>query len=244
MKNFLLKELIVWLIILTGLIVFSVFAYIIAVNKGRLLTSLVSYKTHLSESTGIYVGTKVTIQGANTGNVIKTTLLPNGNVEIRFSVRKSHAFGITSASRVQIKNSGALGDRFINIATKDISAPVLEKGSLIPYESASTLLSVLTEGGGEVKKSLQSVISQIDELLGNLNEKGASGLLSESQQEDISQILKSAKSILEKADSGKGTLGALINDRSLYNRLLILLGKQPKSNYLQELSHKSGQPSK
>ena len=239
MKNFLLKQIVVWLIIFIGLVIFSAFTYVIAVDKGNLLTSIVTYKTLLKESTGIYVGTKVTIHGKSTGNVIKTSLLPNGQVEIRFTVRKNHVFSLTESSVVQLKNSGALGDRFINITTLDLSAKQLKKGSVIPYQTSSTLLSVLTEGGGDAKKSIQNIMTQIDKILSSLNKKGIYSLLSQTNQEDLTQILKSTKNILKKVESGQGTLGALVNDRSLYNRLLVLLGQRPTNNYLQELSKKS-----
>ena len=132
MKRSLLKEIIVWVIIFIGLVIFTAFAYIIGSNNNSFLSSLVIYKTLLEESKGIYVGTMVTIHGKNTGNVVKTILLPDGNVEIRFTVRKNHVFSITEASAVQLEYAGALGDRFINILTKDLSAPQLVKGSLIP----------------------------------------------------------------------------------------------------------------
>ena len=239
MKNFLLKEIVVWLLIFIGLVIFSVFTYIIAANKSSFLTSIVTYKTRLAESSGIYVGTKVTIHGTNTGNVIKINLLSDGYVEVLFSVKKHHIFGVTESSVVQLKNSGALGDRFINILTKNLSAPQLKKGSLVPYKKSSSFLSILTESEGGSNKSIRDIITKIDSLIDNFNKKGVSGLLSPYQQEDLTQILKSAKSILKKVDSGEGTLGAIINDRSLYSRLLILLGHQPKNNYLQDLSRRS-----
>ena len=243
MKNFLLKQIVVWLIIFTGLIIFSVFTYIIATNKSHFL-SIATYRTFLAESSGIYTGTKVTINGINTGNVIKTKLLPDGQVEVLFSVRKSHVFAITESSVVQLKNSGALGDHFINILTKNLPARPLKKGSLIPYQESFSLLSFLTEDGENSKQSIQGLIVQINEIFNSIDKKGVSGLLSQSHQEDLTQILKSAKNILKKVESGQGTLGALVNDRSLYNRLLVLLGQRPAKNYLQDLSQKSQESNK
>ena len=241
MKNRLLKEIIVWLIIMTGLFVFSILTYIIAVNKGKLFGGLAIYKTVLKESTGLQVGTPVTIHGKNTGNIVKISLLPDGKVEIRFNVRKNHAFSLTKASFTQLKNSGALGDRFINIVTEDLSAEQLKKGSLIPYRESSNLLSLLTGDGGKTKKSLQSILAQIESLLAGLNQKGF-GLLPKEDHKNITEILKSVKNILSHVEAGKGTLGALIKDRSLYNRLLVLLGQRPTNNYIQDLSQKSAKP--
>ena len=239
MKKNPFKEIIVWLIICAGLFIFSSFVYIIGSNKGGFFKPSVIYKTLLEESSGIHVGTKISIHGKNTGNVVKTTLLPDGKVEVRFTVRKDHIFSLTEASVTELKNSGALGDRFINITTPDLSAKQLKKGALIPHQESSSLLSVLTGDGGDTKQSVQNIIKEVRDLLENINSKGVSGFLSKSHQEDLTQILKSMKNILKKVDSGKGTLGALVNDRSLYNRLLVLLGQRPKNNYIQELSRKS-----
>ncbi len=241
MKNFFLKEITVWLIIFIGLVIFFIFTYIIATNKSSFLNAFIIYKTRLAESEGLYVGTKVTLHGMNTGNIIKTVFLPDGNIEAHFSVRKSHAFGVTKSSVAQLKNSGVLGDRFINIVTKDLSAPRLKKGDLVPYEKAPSLLSLLTGKEKGAKKSIQGIVSEIDDLLKHIKTDGVPGLLSQSQRKDLTQILKSAKNILQKVESGQGTLGALVNDRALYNRLLVLLGHRPKNNYLKELSRQSQQ---
>ena len=63
MKRSLLKEIMVWIIVVIGLVIFTAFAYIIGSNKNSFLSSFVIYKTLLGESKGIYVGTKVTIHG-------------------------------------------------------------------------------------------------------------------------------------------------------------------------------------
>jgi len=239
MKNFFLKQVVVWLLIVMGLIIFSFFAYIITINKSSFLVFVPTYKTYLKESEGIMVGSKVTIHGVNTGNIFKTNLMPNGHIEVWFSVRRHHAFAVTKSSVVQLKNSGALGDRFINIFSPDLSAPPLEKKSLIPYKESVSLLSILTSSEGGVNTSLQDIIRKINSLLKTINKKGVVSVLSSNHQRDLTQILKSTKNILKKVESGQGTLGALINDQALYNRLLLILGQRPSKNYLEDLSSRS-----
>lgn len=238
MKNFFLKQLVVWLLIAIGLIAFFIFLFVIGSNKQRFFSPVAFYKTILKDSSGIYVGTKVSIHGKNTGNISKMILLPEGEIELYFSVQKKHIFSLTESSFIEIKTAGALGDRYINVNTPDLSAKQLKKGSLIPYKKSSTLLSLLTGSGKDTKKSIQNILKQIDGVLNQLNKKGL-GILSESNQKDLTQILKSTKNILQKVESGEGTLGALVNDPSLYNRLLLLLGKRPTKSYLQDLSKKS-----
>ena len=241
MKNNIIKEFLVWFIVIIGLIIFSIFTYIIGSNKGQLFGTFVIFKTQMNEVSGVYVGTKVTIHGNITGNITEVNLLSNGEVELRFSVKKKHEFIITQSSVVELKNSGALGDRYLNVTTPDLSAPKLKKGAVIPYKKTSNILSFLTGEGQKTKESFQDIFTNIQEVLDKFNEKGLQGFLLKKDQKELSEVLKRTNSILKKIESGEGTLGALINDPSLYNRLLVLLGERPQKNYLQDLTNRAKQ---
>lgn len=244
-KNF-IKEIMVWMIIGAGLIIFSGFAIIIGLNHGSLPGSYKYYKTQFEDASGMNIGSKVNIHGARTGNISNMKISPNGFIEITFSVRKDHFFMINSSSVVEIKNSGALGDRYINISTKDLSAKKIKNGNLIPYKKTSNLLSFFTEDNKKSKNSIQDILQEADNLLERLNEKGVINILSSSDKKELSEILKNTNQtlkitnqILKKIESGEGTIGALVNDPSLYNRVQVLLGGRPKKNYLQDLSLKN-----
>jgi len=244
-KNF-IKEIIVWLIIGLGLITFSGFAIIISLNHGSFPGSYKYYKTRLEDASGMSIGSKVNLHGARTGNISDIELLENGSIEINFSIKKDHLFMINSSSVVEIKNSGALGDRYLNISTKDLSAESIKKGNLIPYKKSSNLLSFFMEDNKKSKNSIQDLLKEGRALLEQFNEEGFMNILSSSDKKELSEILKNTNQtlkltnrILEKVESGEGTIGALLNDPSLYNRIQVLLGARPKQNYLQELSLKN-----
>ena len=243
MKNKFFKEIIVWMIIGIGLIIFSGFAVIIGLNQGSFPGSYKYYKTVFEEASGMNIGSKVNIHGARTGNVSSMKVLPDGHIEVTFNVRKDHLFLVNNSTRVEIKNAGALGDRYLNIVTENLSAKKLNPGSTLPYQKSSNLLSFFTEGREGSKNSIQDIFQGLDDLLEKLNEEGLVDLLSESDKKELSEVLKNtnktlklAHSILEKIESGEGTLGALLNDPSLYNRIQVLLGARPKKNYLKDLS--------
>ena len=237
-KNF-IKEIMVWMIIGAGLITFSGFAVIIGLNHGSFPGSYKYYKTHFKDASGMNIGSKVNIHGARTGNISGMEILPNGSIEVTFSVRKNHLFMINSSSVVEIRNSGALGDRYVNILTKDLSAERVKSGSLLPYKKSSNLLSFFTEDNKKSKNSIQEILKEVDTLLEQFNEKGIVNILSPSDKKELSEILKSMNKILKKIESGEGTIGALVNDPSLYNRVQVLLGGRPKKNYLQDLTLKN-----
>jgi phospholipid/cholesterol/gamma-HCH transport system substrate-binding protein len=56
---------------------------------------------------------------------------------------------------------------------------------------------------------------------------------------DLSQSVRSLASVLNKIDNGNGSLGALINDPTLHNRLTKFLGGEPRQQYLKSLIRKS-----
>ena len=245
MKKYLIKTTLVWLIVIAGVVIFSAFTFIIGTNQGRLLGSYKFYKTQLLDVSGLSVGSKVNIHGARTGNISEVEVLADGLIELTFSVKKAHLLILNSSSVVEMKNSGALGDRYINIITEDFLAPKIKAGSLIPYKKSSNLLSFFTEGGKKSKDSIQNILKQVESVLNQVNEKGIIDILSKEDKKELSEILKNANQllksshqILKKIESGQGALGALINDPSLYNRILVLLGERSKNNYLEELSSK------
>ena len=239
MKNNLIKEIMVWMIIGIGLIIFLGLAIIIGLNQGSFPGNYKTYKTNLEDASGMNIGSKVNIHGARTGNISDMKILSDGSIEVTFSVRKDHLFMINKSTMVEIKNSGALGDRYMNIITKNLSAERVKKGSLIPYKKSSNLLSFFTEENKKSKNSIQEILKEVDVLLEQLGENGFINILSPSDKKELSEILKNTNKILKKVESGEGTIGALVNDPGLYNRIQVLLGGRPKKNYLQDLTLKN-----
>ncbi len=238
MKFFFIKQIVVGAIILIGLAAFTLLTIVIGTSDGTFLKSSNFYKSIYKEVRGIYVGSEVTIHGTRTGNVAKMTLLKDGTIEVVFTIKKDHLFMINQSSTAQLKTQGALGDRYINIATNDLSAPTLATGQYIKTAPSLDILSLIS-GGEKNKKSIESLIGEVDLFMKNLNQKDISSFLSQSNKKEVSSILRSLSSILRKVDSGQGSLGSIINNRNLYNRLLILLGERPRYKYLKDLSKKS-----
>ena len=237
MKFFFIKQIVVGALILIGLTFFILLTVIIGNSDGTFLKSSNVYKSIYKEVRGIYVGSEVTIHGTRTGNVSKLILLQDGTIEVSFTIKKDHLFMINASSVAQLKTQGALGDRYINLATNDLSAPALRVEEYIPTAPSLDILSLIS-GGEKNKKSIESLLGEVDLFMKKLNENDVSGFLSKSNKREVSSILRSLNSILIKVDTGKGSVGALVNNKNLYSRLLILLGERPR-NYMKGLSNKS-----
>ncbi|MCY4512356.1 MAG: MlaD family protein [Bdellovibrionales bacterium] len=227
MKKFFTKQLIVAIFMIVGLGVLIKVTLIMGKNRMTIFHSVSIYRSIFKDTRGVYIGSEVTVHGVRTGNVIKTKVLPDGTVEISFTTLKKHAFAINQSSIVQLKTLGMLGDRYVNIFTPDLEAQPLKKGSLIPSKIAPNLMNLLS--GGNKKNNIQDLIQSTQTLLESAN----------SLMEDLSQTMEKTNNILTKIEKGEGTLGALIHNRSLYNRVLTLLGEKPRHNYIKELYKKS-----
>ena len=232
MKSFFAKQLVVAVFVITGLVVLVSVTLVMGKNRMTIFQSVAIYRSIFKNTRGIYTGSEVTIHGVRTGNVIKTKVLPDGTVEVSFTTLKKHAFVINQSSVVQLKTLGMLGDRYVNIFTSDLAAPPLEKGALIPSQSTPGLMNLLS--GGNKKNDLQDLMQSTHTLM-----ESATTLM-----EDLSQTVEKADKILKKIEQGEGTLGALVNNRDLYNRVLILLGEKPRHKYIKDLYKKSSKKNK
>lgn len=233
MKSFFTKQLVVAVFVIAGLAVLISVTLVMGKNRMTVFQSSIIYRSIFTNTRGIYTGSEVTIHGVRTGNVIKTKVLPDGKVEVSFTTLKKHAFVINQSSVVQLKTLGMLGDRYVNIFTSDLAAPPLEKRALIPSQSTSGLMNLLSSGSNK-KDDLQDLMQSTHTLM-----ESATTLM-----EDLSQTVEKANKILKKIEQGEGTLGALVNNRDLYNRVLILLGEKPRHNYIKDLYKKSSQKNK
>lgn len=222
MKNFIWKQFIVGLIVVIGLGLFVGLTIIISNNYGSLFRSSQNYKSIFNSSDGLNIGSEITFHGARTGNIIGMTLISNGTIEIIYTVRKSHSFMVNQDTKAGLKNKGLLGDRYINLATVNLEAPSIPVNSIIPVMKTADISSVI--------KSIEKFVSRLEETV------KAGG--SNKDFHKLSSVVSSLDSILKKVDKGQGSLGAIINNRNLYNRLLILLGEKPRNSYLRDLSNK------
>ena len=242
MKKFMLKQTLVWFVILVGLILFTAGSFIIGQNKGTFLRPVSVYESDFKEATGLFPGSEVSIHGVRTGNVLKTDFLKDGRVRVAYSVRKKHGFVINGSTRSELKYQGVLGDRYISLSTEDFSLEPLPGGVLIPSLPSKGALGLFS------KDEFQSAAVQAARATAlfaqSLNDENTAEnlnkMFSPENRRNLDDILKTAARILKKIDSGEGSLGALINNRSLYNRLMALLGGRKGAGYMEELSQKSG----
>ncbi len=146
---------------------------------------------------GLAVGSPVEMGGVMVGEVAEIELpdLETGKVPVRISV-DLNALDRTGPSSQAFTGSHALvGQRFVGLTPRRPDEPALKDGDRIRTGVSQTADGMMDEA----RRTLESVRGLVDEL------REASG------------ALRRAGRAL---DAGDGTLGALVHDRELYERLL------------------------
>ena len=165
-------------------------------SKEYLFSSTYQLKTQFDNVAGLAVGADVQVGGVHSGNVHSILLphKPGDKIIVVMDLDRSTKEIIKSDSIASIETEGMLGNQYVAIS----------------FGSA---------GQAEVKDG--GTIGSVPPLeLGELLAK-TSAILDSSQQAILNTTLATAhlNSVSAKIDSGQGTVGALVNDKQVYENL-------------------------
>ena len=207
---------------------------------------------------GLGPGSLVQLLGVTIGNVGSVNPLPSENkVLLQLGIDNRYQNLIEEGSTVETKTKGVLGDRFISINPSNGDGEVLQHGDFLTYKPQVDMFSIISSEGDRIEnlfvvlQELATLIKNLNannkavEIMNNLNEssKGLTELIGSlnvltkdiQEQKKLRQSLHHLNSVLRKIDRGQGTLGALINDSSLYDRIDQLLSGTERQTYVKDL---------
>lgn len=244
------------LFVLIGLTV-TIASIIVLGGSKSLFTSYQTLKVKFKQVQGLNVGSVVSLSGINIGN-IKNIEFSNEDVIVSLNIEEKFSPRINSSSVASIKTQGALGDRYIYIDASPQGAP-LREGEFLKSGDSGDFIDMLSEKGPELTNITQIVV-ELKTLLANINKDNNSAKvvanltaasekanhlfgkgeqlvddLRGGEQRELAQAIKRLNNILAKVDRGEGTIGALINDPSVHERITAILGKAPRNSYLKPL---------
>lgn len=230
-------------------------AILIMGSTENMLTRKNHYFTHFQAVDGLIPGAKVVIGGVLVGTVQDIAFDPKArNIRVSYSVSKDASEWVKSDSVVEIVTQGVLGDKYLSVVAGSPEQPALEDGKEIPFRAGKDLTQFLSKGDN-LMASLNSIATTLDRVLKNFETAGRSeafftGMATTSknlalatdrlrtelaQGGKLTESLSSISSILEKIDNGTGTLGALVNDPSLYDDVKLLLGGANRNRIVRNL---------
>jgi phospholipid/cholesterol/gamma-HCH transport system substrate-binding protein len=235
----------------TGILVSIAFALMIASilffgGDKAFLKHYSKYFVKFNSTQGLSAGSVVSLSGVEVGNIKEIHFDNEGHLVATLNVDSAFTNMLKSDSIASIKTQGALGDKYIYIITGPSSGTPLSENSYIPTDTQPDLFDMISGKAQDLGVFVQT-LKEINQLIHNLNADGKSGLLVENilnTSQNINNVMSDPnvkgsflhlKNILQKVDSGDGTLGQLVNDATLHDRLLGLLGDAPRNRYLKPL---------
>jgi phospholipid/cholesterol/gamma-HCH transport system substrate-binding protein len=178
---------------------------------GESLAPRKGYELYLLVDTasGLASNSMVEMAGVEVGRVKRIEV---SGSEAKVTMLIYPEFHVAADSEIWIRTKGVLGDKFLEIRQGDVNKGVLESGSRIAHVVRPIDLDELFVDMGPVMEDLKSVAKGLGEVIG-----------SEEGREKTSEILtnlrdatSSISTVAGNLEKGKGALGKLLTDESLY----------------------------
>lgn len=243
----------VGLFLLAGLIVLLGSIFTLGSNK-TLFQDTFEIKSYFDSVQGLNVGGVVSLSGLKVGNVDRITFDETKNlVEVVSRIDPEFKNKIKKDSHVEIRTQGALGDKYLYIIPGTPSAEVVKNGDELKADYGNDIMAILSKRGSESEKlfdaiadfqklmnsltannKIPSLLNKLDSAAGNLSEVSAN-LNGTMKKGSFDRSITKLEKIVDKIDRGEGTLGALINDRSVHDRIKNILGAGQKNQQVKQI---------
>ena len=220
------------------------FAVIIAVGgQGNMFSKNAVIKVKFEQVQGLAEGSLVSLAGVVIGNINRIEFQKEGtSLVISMDVKANYLDNIPHDSKVEIRTQGALGDKFLYILPGADRANPIHKNEFLDALNEQDLF-------GETQKFIQSLNAEnkTKKLLEQLYETSVHmHALSEDIERNISPSLRRSlghfENIARKIDEGDGTLGKLVNDPSIFNRVRTMLGIKNEDDFADSVLKRSAAP--
>jgi phospholipid/cholesterol/gamma-HCH transport system substrate-binding protein len=223
-----------------------------------LLTGRSHYTLVIGDAQGLIPGARVLVSGVPAGKVDSLNVdSKTGDVRVDISVNNQFAKSIRQDSYADISSQGVLGDRLITIRPGTPNSPPLPNQALVPVRSSFNVSTVVGRSD-ELLRRLNHLVGGLDEAVDSIRSTGNGKRISSNaaemlehlasvsrkldqglDEEKISGSINELESLLSKLNHGTGTLGALINDPSLYDDAKALVGESNRNRIVRNLVRQS-----
>lgn len=188
--------------ILVALVMFGIMVFLVGDNQ-LLFRRTYTISAPFDNVAGLDEGAPVRAGGVRIGTV-KRILLPRepgSKLMVELQLDHSTSDVIKRDSLASIETEGLLGAKYLAVTFGSLEAEHVRDGDIIDSLPPVDYGDVAKKAG-EMLETAKEAIDSSKVAIGNVNEASA----------DL-------KSITGKIDSGQGTMGALVNDRSMYSNL-------------------------
>ncbi len=208
-------------------------------------------KVKFTDIAGLTKGSIVRSGGIQIGRISEMEFNKSyDSILVTLLLKEKFKSRIRENSKVNVLTQGVLGDKYIEIINGSPESPIAKTGFVLDSNKPSDLRKVLKSGESIVElleKNLQSLKiitesfaqNQKSEIFfNNLTETSRSlnsvvAALNQGRgAQELNHTLKNLRILTEKINQGEGTLGALLNDATLYEDLKHLIGGANRNSVL------------
>lgn len=242
--------------VLIGLTIFVLLIFNMGGGQG-IFTSQYTLYGRFSHVKGLHYGSEIALNGLRIGTVKQIHIdQESRELIVEISIAKKFQDKIRKDSVAKVVTQGMLGDKFIDISLGTPDQETLKQGE---YITTLEEKDILTKSGGlidELSKKLDKR-GEIDEILRNLVRATANiaqittdaqkgkGLIAELTKGTSGEKMNSAvtrlDNIMRKIDQSEGSLGAFINDPTIYEDVKTILGGAKRSSILKYFVNQFGE---
>jgi phospholipid/cholesterol/gamma-HCH transport system substrate-binding protein len=193
---------------MAALIIFAVIVFWIGDNQ-LVFSRTLLLSAPFDNVAGLDEGAPVRAGGVRVGTVrrIRLPAQPGDKIIVEMEIRNSARGVIKKDSIASVKTEGLLGAKYAAISFGSAEAEQINDGDTIesqpPFDYAE-----LAKGLGALLETTKDAVDSSKVAIGNIN--AASGDL---------------MSVADKINNGRGTIGALVNDRTIYRNLNTAVGQ-------------------
>jgi len=190
------SQLKVGVVVIVALAVLAILIFLMSGNTGGLFTGKMTLRSYFENSAGLKIGAPVNLEGVTIGTVKNIRVEPQRYpAPVEVTMRISKKF----AGAVHADSKCSLETvGVLGDTVVDINSKNSTKG---PVEDHSELPTTETPNLSDVIKSSQGTIDQLN------------------------TILKKVDNLVDALNSGKGSIGQLINDPALYNKAVLTVNQ-------------------
>lgn len=199
------KEKIVGLFIIIPLIILLV-VFIFVGRTKHFFEEKYKIKAVFKEGEGLKAGIPIILSGIDIGAIKSVQLNEQNQVEAILEIRKVYQNKIRNDSKATVAKAGFIGEQRIKIYPGSPSLPIIPDGGKINVEEGMAIEDLVNRVK-PVLENVEKTLNKIAEIAGNIPSTAAS------------DIIGNIKSITEDIKKGKGTAGAILTERELYNNI-------------------------
>lgn len=243
--------------VVLGVIMIFISILLIGGDKA-LFTSYLKITSDFSQVQGLSNGSVVSLSGVTVGNIDRIEFISEtGKLRIKMLVDESYQDQIPADSKVEIRTQGALGDKYLFIIPGDLKSGKIKENASLEALETQDLFGIISSRGSETERifdiinevykitktlnqenQLQAMMKNFSQASQNLNvasqdiQRISSEMRSGQLTQNANEAVKTLNKLMTKIDQGQGTLGLLINDRSLHEQLKKLTGESDQKEHI------------